>query len=422
MIKFHSLQSRLLVAFVSLSMVICFFFIRLSTLLIDTAEQNAFETILMAEQTRLTTALAEQSNFHPLYESISVFNSSNSLSSEYKNLIDLRQQGSFTNKQHEAYVFSQFSYNQEEVYLLLNLTELSANQHLSQVKALFLYSASIGAVILCLLSSWYLSKLLSKPIEQLRTDVEEKTKTGKYISSEHDKQSETVKFSGRERKDEIGELSKALEYSYSQVQMLLKREQNFTRDVSHELRTPITIIKNVVALKQKAFKNNNEQKETFSDTEISVVSNASKELEDTVEVLLALARQENLHFSSLRVLPIIERTVLNIYQLYPDISFDANLDVDEDFQVTGNAHLIALLFQNLVNNALYHGNIKTMLIYVHEQQLFFENTLESTNQRPEHKGLGHGQYLVRRIAEEMEWKIHISNDGLKYRVKIDCLN
>ncbi|MCP4234970.1 MAG: hypothetical protein GY770_15550, partial [Aestuariibacter sp.] len=72
--------------------------------------------------------------------------------------------------------------------------------------------------------------------------------------------------------------------------------------------------------------------------------------------------------------------------------------------------------QNLVNNGVYHGGGKGMTISLADGLWVFENPLADTQDRPYYQGLGHGQYLVKRIASVMQWDIDFQQTEACYRV------
>lgn len=400
MLKFKSLNGRLLFAFSALSIIVCLFFIRFTALIIETAELNVYESLLVAQSQSLKNNQSGV-NLLPISTDTSyfdVYDKGSAIPNWIKVKIRDKKTGQFIDEQGDRYLFQKvMSASGGELVLLLNISSIQANKHLSDFKTLFLLSISASVIVLCLLSSWYLAKWLSTPIRKLTRDIELRT------------QGSQESLFGLNREDEIGTLANALEQSYEKIQALLKREQNFTRDVSHELRTPITLIKNTIALSPSS---------TLDLDATKVVSQASKELEQTVEVLLALARQENLQFVKQAVLPIIEKTVLNIYNIYPELDFDVKINVDPRLLVTGNQYLISLLCQNLVNNGFYHSNSGGMRVSSNSESLIFENKITGSKHRPYYQGLGHGQYLVNRIAEEMGWQLSIDQTQDSYVVVV----
>lgn len=416
MIKFKSLNGRLLFAFAGLSIIVCLFFIRLSSVLIDIAEKNAYQSVLSLEVASFMANIAQStSDGKPLNTqqinnpastnmaspAIQVFDDLTVVSDDIKSAIQGNHSGDVYTTKGQHYLYeTTFTDSGKERLFLMNISSLRANRHLAGFKSLVLYSISGSVMLLCLLSSWYLAKWLSTPIRKLKADIEKRT------------QNSNGSLFGTDREDEIGMLASALEQSYEKIQALLQREQNFTRDVSHELRTPITLIKNTIAL--------NKEKQLGSDA-TNVVSQASQELEQTVEVLLALARQENLNFKQQAILPIVEKAVLNIYNSYPENVFNVSIEIDGKLQVLGNQYLISLLCQNLVNNGFYHSNSGGMTIYSELNKLVFENKIAGFEPRPYYQGLGHGQYLVKRIAQEMNWRLQVEQTESSYRVIITLI-
>ena len=407
MISFRKLQNRLFIAFAGLSFIICLFFIRFSGLLISTAENNVMRAILMHEQAELLRRLEDgkPAEIRADYFELSI---TAHLPVQFRQQLGDQDQGMLTTGDNHQYLFTRFTYKETPYALMMKSNAFAANTSLSQYKSLFLYSISSSVIILCVLSSWYLAKWLARPIASLTADVErQRVQT---LNAGHSGVTKHQAFYGLTRQDEIGELAKALELSYSQVQTLLARERNFTRDVSHELRTPITLIKNTLTLYQG---------DQLEHTAMKILNDATRELEQTVEVLLALARQENLKFTRLELLPVIEKTVLNILFAHPNSGFDVKLEVEPNITALGNHYLMKLLFQNLVNNGFYHGGQQVMTITGHGNQLSFKNPIRSVKGDNTYNGLGHGQYLIKRIVEEMGWSMTIKPTPTDYQVIIN---
>ncbi len=282
-------------------------------------------------------------------------------------------------------------------YITLNAAKLEGLSTLNQMIWTFLLIASSIVLFVSLLCAWLLSNRSAKPLQRLSQQIE------------HHDFADALPSLPIERHDEIGTLSRAFASALQKISMLLEREREFTCDVSHELRTPMTLIKNTIQLSQQ---------QPLKSDELELIAHASNELEQTVDVLLALARQENLNFSNTKLTPILEKCVLKIYSVHPEISFNVDIQVDDQFSVYGNAHLISLLCQNLINNAFYHSKSQTMAITTKGNCVVFENAIDGHQTKPYYQGLGHGHYLVKRIVEEMSWQIEAQQYGDTYRVAI----
>ncbi|MDO6447030.1 HAMP domain-containing sensor histidine kinase [Colwellia sp. 1_MG-2023] len=397
MIKLRKLNSRLLIAFSVLSTVVCLFFIQFSLLLVEQTKENTFHQILVSEAVKIEQA-------HIISGEIKIIDSS--IIKIYQNEEELLailpdQASSLINYNGALLNIEPYLVLRHEltplmpIWLVINKNTLDSVTNVTDYMMLFLYSIVAGVILLTFLSSWYLAKLLSLPIQRLTESIVEK------------KQSAHAELYGRNRSDEIGTLSRSFEEAFNELEQVLKREQNFTRDVSHELRTPITLIKNTLSLSNH---------KPIDKSQADILQQASQELEQTVEVLLALARQENLIFEPCLILPIIEKTILSIYNSYPQLVFDVNIDLSLKLEVVGNPYLISLLCQNLVNNGFYHGAGGSMVVYSQDNAIIFENSITKDKARPYYQGLGHGQYLVTRIAEEMNWGIEIEQSIDSYKV------
>lgn len=282
----------------------------------------------------------------------------------------------------------------DTTWLLMNTQQVGPLGLFSSIFNVFFYSISAAVIGLTVVSTWFIAKRLSVPIQNLTRSVFEQ------------KPNDEVNISEVHRQDEIGQLAQTFEQTYTDLQQAWKREHDFASDVSHELRTPIALIRNTLAL--------NPTGEIPADDR-QLLEQATATLQNTVEVLLTLARKENLVFTSQTFLPHIERAVLAVYQAHDANDFDIQLALDEDLSVVGNENLIALLCQNLINNGFYHGGGHHMRVYTDAQRIVFENPITPNTKHTNYQGLGHGQYLTQRMAHVMGWQIEFEDDEQRYR-------
>lgn len=225
--------------------------------------------------------------------------------------------------------------HEKEVWLLVNLDKETSIANFSSVLGVFLGSISVAVIILSVLSTWFIASRLSLPIRNLTNAVAQQQRDQDCVMHE------------ASRQDEIGQLALAFEDTYGELQHAWRREHDFASDVSHELRTPVALIKNTLELNTT---------DKLSGEDRLLLDQSTATLQSTIEVLLALARKENLVFEHMRLLPILERVALAILHIHPEQAFDVDIDIQADTQVFGNANLISLLCQNLINNGFYHGN------------------------------------------------------------------
>lgn len=285
-------------------------------------------------------------------------------------------------------------------YLVAEVTQLMVVTKTSKDTGILLSIIALLIMIISLFVPYRLSNRIAKPLKQLAAEVQNQF---------HAKGSPLNK---RHSQDEIAFLADSLNAVFEKWQTALMREQNFTRDVSHELRTPITQIKNMLQLKQDG---------QFSETEMRQLLDASNDLEQTVDVLLALARESNMQAQQINLRASIEAAVLQLYHLDPDAVSAIQIDVSDNIIVGGNKHLVHLLNRNLIFNCYYHGEIGGLKIVWENDTLYFTNPISTSTQQSSsnvrHAGFGHGLFLVERICESLNWGM-CNSVGDEFKISI----
>lgn len=394
---FKGIRGQLFFGFGALVIVINLFYSRLTFLYVDVTEDLLAGYILDLELSKLSGA---NPNEHSLGQLITPPYSFELKDDEGEKTLQVSAIDEtlfrYTQGNESGYAVP-FKYHGQDYWLSVESTVVSPLATTSEVFHVFLASISAGVIILAILATWFLASTLSLPLRRLATSV-----------SFHTPES-TIHINESTRKDEIGELAKAFEHTYGDLQIAWRREHDFASDISHELRTPVAIIKNILSLTSHNEKLTNEDRH--------LLEQSTKTLQNTIEVLLALARRENLVFSAVKAVPIFERVLLSFHHEHHKNKFSISLDVSDDLIVRGNPNLMTLLFQNLVNNGFYHGGGDGMSIYQEQNQIVFEN-LVSNKVNENYQGLGHGQYLVSRIADVMGWHLEMESDGAIYRVTV----
>lgn len=396
----NTIKHRLFITFGSLAAFICLLFTGVTWLFAAVTEDEVLKHLIATEAEYILQEYDKTNQLkQPRADYMQLYNASLVLPEEML-------QGYMSNTYEKEFYVHGDNYHidvfntpdGEEFYITLNASKLEGLSTLNNMIWSFLLAVSGIVLVLSLLSAWLLSNRSAKPLQQLSRQIEQ-----------HEF-NEALPSLPVQRRDEIGTLSRAFTSALQRISTLLEREREFTRDVSHELRTPMTQIKNTIQLSRQQPLNTNE---------IEVIEHASNELEQTVDVLLALARQENLQFSQIKLAPILEKCVLKIFSIHPDVTFNVDIRIDDQFSVYGNKHLVSLLCQNLINNAFYHSKSSTMVIKAQANFISFENALNGQQAKPLYQGLGHGHYLVKRIVEEMSWSVETKKLNNTYRVAIN---
>ncbi|WP_262690056.1 sensor histidine kinase [Kordiimonas aestuarii] len=259
-----------------------------------------------------------------------------------------------------------------------------------------------------LLIAWPVARAASAPLVELKEKVEA-----------IDLDTLEPGFAASFPENEIGYLAREIERSLLHIKAMLKRESDFTRDVSHELRTPTTILKNLAQHLTAGG--------TLTARQSVQLTVAVQELEHTTDTLLALAREESQAMEPLVFLHALEDCVVRHVDLVAREDFDMRIDVPATLKVSANRHLLTLLINNLLTNAVAHSAAPALAISARDGTVIFENPagepltgdpLSSQSKGPRSSGLGQGLYLVRRIADALGWRVEAGVTGGVFTVTL----
>lgn len=258
-------------------------------------------------------------------------------------------------------------------------------------------------LLVCLVAialSIYLSNWVVKPIEYLADKV-----------ASHDGKM-PLKFTRPLKSREMSALGAVIETNVNRFQKALKRETDFTRDISHELRTPTTVLK----MKLSTLSAGSE----LSSPTLSQLKQSSQQIEQTIEVLLALSRDESLATEKLSLLAQIEQSLITHPVLARADDYEVSVAVSAGFYVVTNANLLQLLLNNLLDNAVNHTSESVLSIQLTGSTLSVINPISSADKavvsdaliQPGEKsqasrGMGQGLHLVQRICDRFGWQLSV---------------
>jgi two-component system sensor histidine kinase QseC len=152
---------------------------------------------------------------------------------------------------------------------------------------------------------------------------------------------------------EIGALVTSLNQLFERVQRLIEQERRFTADAAHELRTPLAGIRAQaqVALGATA----DAERAHALDGVIAGCDRATH----TVEQMLTLARlaPDAVSFRPvpLELAVVLKSTITDLAPAALAKEMDIELTLEQDVSAFGDAGLLAVLFRNLIDNALRYS-------------------------------------------------------------------
>lgn len=158
-----------------------------------------------------------------------------------------------------------------------------------------------------------------------------------------------------ERKDEIGQLTKAFNQMNLSLAQQERRQREFTSSIVHELRTPLTYIGGYTeALKQKIYKSPNEAKSYLTTIE-KETERLNKLIHDLVDLNYL---QENLYSIDKQPTAISQLLfdAIDFFEIHlSQKKLQVNLDVEEDLIVMGDSKRIYQVFFNTIDNAIKYS-------------------------------------------------------------------
>ena len=291
--------------------------------------------------------------------------------------------------------------------LVAEVTTLLIVSNLSIEILFLLFLVLLLGMILSVWLAYRIARYTTQPVQSLAAQVVQ----------QEDAEGPVV-LPGTQSGDELAYLASTIEHSMNHLKHALKRESDFTRDVSHELRTPLTVIKNMCALAEQRDLNDRDRQQ---------LTQATGQIERTLETLLALARAKSLQVETLGLRALIEESCLEIDQKLGLDEFRLDITIADDFKIRANPHLLTLLFNNLIENAARHASKPSLDIHLEERELVFKNpssgsisdrVFEPNEKRPDSTGLGHGLYLVNRIADTLGWQCQASIEEGYYQLRL----
>lgn len=229
--------------------------------------------------------------------------------------------------------------------------------------------------------------------------------------------------------DEVGELARAVEAYRARLRAFIERERVFTADVSHELRTPLTVISGAVEVLL-----GDPQLQDMQRARLARIDRAVHDMTEISAALLILAREQRT--GGTRAAPCDVAEVLadvaerHRYLLH-NKPVALELQVDHRPQLTVDRAVLAILFGNLLRNAIAHTWQGRVAVRVAEGCVCVDDTgtgiaeseLPKIFQRyyrgADSSGAGIGLALVKRICDHYGWHIEatsVAGQGTRIRL------
>jgi len=268
--------------------------------------------------------------------------------------------------------------------------------------------AIAGITLGSYLISRYLTNQIVQPIQ---------TMTNQLI---HHSEKQLLTFDYQFKENEIGYLANSITKAVNQLYQTLERESQFTRDISHELRTPTAVL-SILAEKLQS-------NALFSEQSQLEFRHSVQQIHHTLNVLLALARDESLQTETVNINRELEFCIINHPVLAQDNNAQIALDMSEQTIVETNKNLLHIMINNLLDNGLNHSSVRQLHITLGKNQMKFSNPVEnevSTQvlqdgyKSDQSEGMGLGLHLIQRICDRLSWSLTITSQQGNFSIRIE---
>lgn len=334
------LQRRLMLAFAGYTLLVGALFGLLSMMFVYAVEDEFFDTTLHAEMLRQRAHRAEQGTWtRPALPFVQLYPSGDGLPADLALQFTAnprRQEVSGDDGRH----YHLRRLDADGTVLVAEVSRQLVVRPLRNTLLAWLVGTGSSLTLLALLLAWRLSRRISAPLALLARRVGNSSPDappqGLTQGLEH---------------DEVGELARHLEELQERTRDFIAREQAFTADASHELRTPLTVL-GVACERLRAT--------AVADVQplVQSMQAAVWQLQQTVELLLALAREEPVGSRTVAeqpLLPVLERLLLAHAPLLDQQGVHVELNVSAGLTRPWPAGLTQLLVGNLLANSIAHA-------------------------------------------------------------------
>ncbi len=206
-------------------------------------------------------------------------------------------------------------------------------------------------------------------------------------------------------------------YSLQPLRKALNILEETTKDIIHDINTPLmSIIVNLKILKMELKENE----------EIKRIEQAVNQLKNLYENLNISSKELKKSIEEVNLKSIIEKEIANLKNIYPDIKI--NLDL-QNLVISSDKTAVERIIANLLSNAFKHnihnGYVK---IKLSNNQLMIENSSKPIKNskklfdrfyKESQRGLGLGLSIVKKLADELNWKIKAEIEKDKFKIIVN---
>ncbi|QGW83734.1 sensor histidine kinase [Variovorax paradoxus] len=222
-----------------------------------------------------------------------------------------------------------------------------------------------------------------------------------------------VEFSGAQRSDEVGALSRGFTALVGRLSDFLQREREFTRFASHELRTPVAVFKSSLAVLRATGET------SVRERALARMAQSANDMEALVAALLALGRSpeeaDHREIEETNVATAIDDLLERLAPLARQKSLRIALQVDPHTRMSAAPGLGPVLIDNLLRNAVAYADT---WIQVRADARLLEIENDVREQPRSSTSTGYGLQIVSRICKRQGWEFVCGRKDDRYAARI----
>lgn len=217
------------------------------------------------------------------------------------------------------------------------------------------------------------------------------------------------------RKDEIGDVTRALNLSLVNIREQQDREKQFLQNASHELRSPLATIGSalhVINLRQNKGKN-------IDDTLLQI-KRCFQQMTQLTQALLWLSKEEkSLQTSEFNVSELIEVHLSQLEHLISNKAIEV-VFIRDDILIKEARALVDVVISNLIRNAFENSAGGKIILHHSSSGVSISNPIykQKSTHIPPNQGFGLGLHLVNKVTQKQNWKLNINESDLQMDVQV----
>ncbi len=289
--------------------------------------------------------------------------------------------------------------------------EKVAQIEVSNLDMLMLMGLIVSVGLMTIIIVTYLSIRMTNRLSQPFIDIAEQLTHG------HDVDDLSPVTTAKETSFESELILDSINQYRKRIKNLIKREQNFSRYISHELRTPMTVIKGSLSVLRKKVRTNQPFDMAAQTTRID---DAVLDMEKLTQAILTLSREQE-YQQLVTIDQELLATLTDKCQMLADKNkVTLSMSLSQTFTLPVEANLLAVLTQNLLNNAINCSIDGEVKLVINTKGLSVIDNGVGLSAKPRgYEGFGIGLNIVRDICQRYGWQFDLrDNEGAGCTAKV----